>query len=164
MVSKTEEAVQRALVNGSVKETEWKGAVRTGELDNCVVGDILQMPKDKYTILSDTIRGSENTFQYAYVENQDGEPRRIFPSMFQRNVRIYTMGKDSVVTPTDKRAMASGTAVDLFKKAISIEEGMQSLLGKKLEIKKIERVQTRAYNSTTQLREQPVYTIDIVKK
>lgn len=162
MVSKVEEAVKRALADGSVKESSWKGAVRTGELNNCVEGDILQMPKDGYTILKSNIRGTEATFQSAYVENQNGETRRVFPSMFQRAVGLYKLEND-VAVPTGQIAQASGTAAELFRKAITIEEGMNSLLGKKLEIKKIEKVQTRAYGSTTQLNTLNIYTIDIVK-
>lgn len=162
MVSKVEEAVKRALADGSVIDSNWDGVVRTGELNNCVVGDVLQMPEKKYTIVKSNIRGTDVSFQSAYVENQNGETRRVFPSMFQRTAGVYKLEND-VAIPTGEVVQASGTAADLFRKSIKVEDGMNSLLGKKLEIKKIEKVKTRAYGSTTQLREQNIYTIDIVE-
>lgn len=163
MIVKVEDAIKRELEDNK-KVNPFSSLSRNDEFTTCNVGDILQMPADKYRIIKSVIPGTNVPVQSTIVENQNGEVRRIYPSMFQRNIGIYTMGPDGKVVPTGERAKASGTAADLFKTFIKVDDAMNAFLGKKLEIKAIDRVKTQVYGSTTQLREQAVYTIDIVEE
>lgn len=97
----------------------------------------------------------------------DGVVKELYISAFVKSVVPYNDDSTRAKGQDDKplpAVIATGTAVDLWKKSAQVEKALASIAGKKITITKIESVQTMRTrnNGTRNLGNQWVYQLDLV--
>lgn len=149
-----EEEIKRATTNGDKQVAGFTGSVRSLENLALEKGDKFTMPND-YKVYAQKL--GDNEVEYIWVVLQNGNAKKFFPSTFTKSrVRYNEDG-----TPTTERVHTKGTAAELYRKYVTVKEGMDALKGKTLEVTDIENVRTLRFN-TTQLMTSQIPTIDLV--
>lgn len=140
----------RAAAQGIRKVPEFSGVI-TGAPLGFEVGDVFTVPTE-FTVLEEMICEVRN--QFIFVETQNGEVRRFYPSQLSRRVRAY----DKEGNPSNL-VIADGTASQLYKMHGSVREGMEALKGKTIRVSKVTKVFTVLWDLPQY---KTVYTFDLV--
>lgn len=123
-------------------------------------GDQFVVPQI-YEVFNQVIGDNSTQFTFVKITNKNTgveSVKRLYPSTFTKSRAIAN--EDG--TLTGARISASGTAVALYRSQATVEEGMCTLKGKKLEVTKVTPVRCLRYG-TTQVVTSNILTIDIVE-
>jgi hypothetical protein len=129
-------------------------------------GDEFTIPKGQDLQESKFIRMFNGNRAPGIFVEVNGQAKELYISSFVKAVVPYnddsTRAKDAAGNNLPA-VIASGTAVDLWKKSADAESALQSVAGKKMKIPKITPVQTMRLrnNGTRSLGNQWVYQIDL---
>lgn len=96
-------------------------------------GDVFTLDSD-YQVFIQRIPTKEIYVQYTTVVNQFGEVRNLYPSQLLRKVE----------DENGKIVRASGSAVEMFKSFRNINDGMNALIGKKIQVSEVRFVLTKS--------------------
>lgn len=146
--------IQRAVLNGDKPETGFTGAVRSLDSTNLEQGDTWTFP-EQYDVYSQKVGTA--WVQYIFIE-VNGNAKKFFPSTFTK--RRTVCEEDG--TLTTKRVHTEGTAAELYRTAVSVEEGMNLLKGKTVKVTKMVTIRCLQYGST-QVVNTMIPTIDLVE-
>lgn len=117
-------------------------------------------------------RGKKIVAEYMFVENQNGDAKRLFPSMLQKRVRRYEKQENPgdpliPIEGANAYAVSTGSACeklktygDVNKFFADFQEG-KPLAGKKIQVTKIDHINTKMYDRD-ELTTTPVYQFDLV--
>lgn len=150
-MNKLELEYRRAFAQGAKRVNGFSGAIPE-EYMGFELGDTFTMPT-QFTVFEEVIGEIRN--QFIFVETQNGDVRKLYPSQLSRRVRAY----DPDGTPLGVVA-ANGTASQLYKMHGSICEGMDALRGKTIRISKVTLIGTIMWGD--QYTHKTVYTFDLV--
>lgn len=118
-------------------------------------GDIIVMPT-KYYIFEERIGDTRIPFILVDVANNGMTYiRKFFPSCLSKKVRLYTKGG----MKTDEVYCSTGSAVDLYMKHDTVNEGMNALKGKTLYVRDIQKVLTKVGDGVGEV---SIFKIDIL--
>lgn len=149
--------IERNLARGDKKVgNKFAGEVRSLETLSLEVGDKFTIPKE-FEVYEQKLSG--NTVQYIMVELANGNAKPFYPSTFTKRRTVY----DADGTITNVRKHTMGSAAELFRKYPSVQEGMEALKGKTLEVTNIELVPTMRWDRSGLMNAQ-IPTIEIVEK
>lgn len=146
--------LKRNEARGDKKVNGFSGAIRSLENLGLEVGDKFTMP-DEYQVYEQKI--GDNSVQYIMVELTNGNAKPFYPSTFVKSRTVYN--EDG--TSTGERKHTMGSAAELFRTFGNIQEGMEALKGKTLEVTKVESVRTLRYGTESLMNAQ-IPTIDLV--
>lgn len=118
-------------------------------------------------------RGKKVVAEYMFVENQNGDAKKLFPSMLQKRVRRYEKQENPgdpliPVEGANAYAVSTGSACDKLIKDYGdvnkffadFKEG-RPLAGKKIQVTKIDHIYTKMYDRDEPTTS-PVYQFDLV--
>lgn len=147
--------MERAQARGDKKVNGFSGAVRS--LDSLALekGDKFVVP-ESFDVREQKI--GDGTAQYIFVTLANGNAKPLYPSTFTKSRTVYN--EDG--TSTGQRVFTKGSAADLFRSKGSIQEAMEALKGKTLEVADIETVRTLRFGTTSIMNAQ-IPTINIVE-
>lgn len=145
----------RAQARGDKKVNGFSGAVRS--LDSLALekGDKFKIP-ESFDVREQKI--GDGTVQYIFVELSNGNAKPLYPTTFTKSRTVYN--EDG--TSTGQRVHTKGSAAELFRSKGSVNEAMEALKGKTLEVTDVETVRTLRFGTTTLMNAQ-IPTIDIVE-
>lgn len=149
-MNKLEIACFRAAAEGIRKKTSFSGII-PGEPMGFEEGDVFTMPT-QFNVFEEKIGETYN--QFIFVETQNGDVRKLYPSQLSRRVRAYDMDGTPLTVVT-----ANGTASQLYKMYGTIDDGMNALKGKTIRVSKATLVGTMMFGEYTH---KTVYTFDLV--
>lgn len=144
----------RNKARGDKKVNGFTGAVRSLENLGLEKGDKFKIP-ETFDVYEQKI--GDNAVQYIMVELTNGNAKPFYPSTFTKSRTVYNADG----TSTGNRVFTKGSAADTFRKYGSVQEGMDALKGKTLEVTDIESVDTLRYGTTSLMKAQ-IPTIEIV--
>lgn len=142
--------------------------VRVNDGSNMFVeGDVFTVPSGEDLQNSKFIRKFNGNNAPGIFVEVAGQPKELYLSSFVKAVVPYNADSTRVMDANGQPVpakIATGSAVDLWKKSADAESALQSIAGKQLKITKIDQVQTMRLrtNGTRSLGNQWVFTIDIV--
>lgn len=149
-----EQEIKRNIVRGDKKVNGFSGAVRSLENLGLEKGDQFTVP-ESFDVYEQKI--GENKVEYIMVELANGNAKPFYPSTFTKSRTVYNQDG----TSTGNRVFTKGTAAELFRQYVSIQDGMNALKGKTLKVTDVEQVDTLRYG-TTRLMQAQIPTIDLV--
>lgn len=151
IIQKSEE---KAILNGAVEVSEFKGAVRTDELNTLQEGDVFTIPAG-FRVLEAPVGNSGRKAQFIVVD-VNGEAKNFYPSSLTKNLAIV----DDSARPTGKRAKTAGAVCDWFKQQTGVNQAMRAMEGCTLKIAKVTPYQTRVFGSTTETQNSNFMTVE----
>lgn len=162
---------QRAAAAGiKVLGNKFENAAQVRSVESTLeVGDVFTIPTslEVYSVSMGGTRrdGTPITAEFIFVENQNGDAKRFFPSMLQKRVTRYKdtkPGEPLQIADNDPIVTTKGTAALKLKEYGDVNKFFTDYAGKKLKVSNVERVTTQNYNDRTRLTTSPVMTIDFV--
>lgn len=145
---------EKAILNGAVEVSEFKGAVRSDELNTLQEGDVFTIPTG-FKVLEAPVGNSGRKAQFIVVD-VNGEAKRFYPSSLTKNLAIV----DDNARPTGQRAKTAGAVCDWFKKQTGINQAMRAMEGCTLKITKMTPYQTRVFGSATETQNSNFMTVE----
>lgn len=149
-MNKLEIAYFRAKAEGALIASGFSGVI-PGEPMGFEEGDVFTMPT-QFVVIEEKIGETYN--QFIFVETQNGNVRKLYPSQLSRRVPAYNMDGTPLTVVS-----ANGTASQLYKMYGTINEGMNALKGKTIRVSKATLVGTMMFGEYTR---KTVYTFDLV--
>lgn len=146
--------IKRNLARGDKKVNGFIGAVRSLENLGLEKGDKFTIP-EKFDVYEQKI--GDNAVQYIMVELANGNAKPFYPSTFTKTRTVYNTDG----TSTGTRVSTKGSAAEEFRKHGNVQEAMDALRGKTLEVTDIEMIDTLRYGTTSLMKAQ-IPTIEIV--
>lgn len=146
--------IKRNLARGDKKVKGFTGAVRSLENLGLEKGDKFTIP-EKFDVYEQKI--GDNAVQYIMVELANGNAKPFYPSTFTKTRTVYNTNG----TSTGTRVSTKGSAAEEFRKHGNVQEAMDALRGKTLEVTDIEMIDTLRYGTTSLMKAQ-IPTIEIV--
>ena len=154
--------IGRANTNGErVKGNTFSAATRDVEINGFVKGDYFTIP-DTFEVREMSFGSNKSEYIFVTVNGVDNA-KKFFPSMMWKRRLEYKEEKasDGGIIPTPigwKHTM--GKAAEDFLKFGTVQEAMENLKGKTLEITNVEEVRTVRYGTTNDMVTTNIYTID----
>ena len=158
--------IGRANTNGErVKGNTFSAATRDVEINGFVKGDYFTIP-DTFEVREMSFGSNKAEYIFVTVNGVDNA-KKFFPSMMWKRRLEYKEEKasDGGIIPTPigcKHTM--GKAAEDFLKFGTVQEAMENLKGKTLQIVDVEEVRTVRYGTTNDMVTTNIYTIDYKKK
>lgn len=146
--------LERNKARGDKKVNGFSGNVRSLENLGLEKGDKFTIP-ESFDVYEQKI--GENSVQYIMVELTNGNAKPFYPSTFTKTRTVYNQDG----TSTGVRVSTKGSAAVEFRNHGSVQEGMNALKGKTLEVTDIELVDTLRYGTTSLMKAQ-IPTIELV--
>lgn len=142
--------MKRASENGDVEVAGFTGAVRSLENPGLEVGDTWTFPASPKVFQQTIGQGDNaNTVQYIWIELENGNAKKFYPSTFTKSRSIYEDGVNGGLPKnTGVRVNTTGTAAEEYRKHAAVADAMAALAGKKVTVSKINTIKTLRYGTS----------------
>lgn len=141
-------ASEKERLNGAVVVSEFKGAVRDGNLNTLEPGDVFIIPSN-FKVLEAPVNGSTRKAQFCLVDVIDVNgnkiaAKRFYPGSVQKNLAEV----NDLCQPTGKRFSSQGTYASWFKKQTSIQGAVKASVGKQIKLVQNDQGQVRQFGTS----------------
>lgn len=138
--------IERAKAQGAEELAGFTGAVRSLDLSTLEKGDVFTLP-ETYEVYREKI--GDNHAEFIFVETQSGEVKKLYPSMFTKSRSL--VNEDGSIISVNGRAQrmsSSGSACDEFRKHATVQDAMNALATKTIEVSDVKTGRVLRFGSS----------------
>lgn len=164
LMAQLEMEISRVKAAGATKiGSSFKKSAQVRNIESTLRKDDVFIIPENPEVWELPIRGSSNKAEFMFVITEEGDAKRLFPSMLQKSVRRYEVTEPGdPLIPTNDFVRTKGTVAKEVQKYGDINDFFKDNKGKKVKITDVEYVPTQSFNDKTLLTDSPVMTFDFV--